>query len=839
MLLPSIGFTASLKSSLSLLALLAGLAPICRSAAVAPQATPVDSLHVADGFKVELLYSVPKDQQGSWVAMTVDPKGRLIVSDQYGGLYRVTPSDWNGDPSATLVESLDIQIGQAQGLLYAFDSLYVMVANQGAFQGRGLYRVFDRDGDDQFDDVQLLRSLEGGGEHGPHAIVPAPDGKSLYIVVGNQTKLTPVVRSRVPQVWDEDLLLPRAYGNGFMKGVPAPGGCIYQTDPSGKEWTLHAVGFRNQYDAAFNRHGDLFTFDADMEWDMNTPWYRPTRVCHVVSGAEFGWRNGSGKWPSYYPDSVPAVVDIGPGSPTGITFGYGAKFPSKYQEALFVCDWSYGKLFAVHLAPDGGTYSGEFEEFISGSPLPLTDLVINPVDGALYFAIGGRRTKSGLYRVTYQGADSIATQPVDHALTLERRLRKNMESLHERKGADAANSAYALLGHKDRSIRYAARVALEHQDPEQWQGRVLNETHRERLVNGAIALARVGDKSNQAPLLDALNRVSVDGLSSDQLIRLLRAYGLIMMRLGSPTPEQTKALIKRLDPLFPSEDRYLNAELCKLLVYIQAPATAVKGVSLLNSAPSQEEQIDYAISLRHLQSGWTPDLRKTYFTWFNRAKSYRGGASFRKFVDFIQAEALENVPEAERPSLNDLLARATPPPSPLAAIGARRFVKDWRLEELAPLVEHGLENRNFNRGRKLFGEVACFACHRFANEGGSMGPDLTGAAGRFSVRDLLESILNPNLEISDQYAPIVVTTTDGGQVTGRIMNLVGDELMINVNMYDPNEIERVNRAQVESIEPSTVSMMPEGLLNLLNQEEILDLMAFLLSRGDRQHPMFR
>jgi len=93
MLVPSTGFTAPLKSSLSLLALLAGLAPICRSAVVAPQATPVDSLHVADGFKVELLYSVPKDRQESWVAMTVDPKDRLIVSDQYGGLYRVTPSE--------------------------------------------------------------------------------------------------------------------------------------------------------------------------------------------------------------------------------------------------------------------------------------------------------------------------------------------------------------------------------------------------------------------------------------------------------------------------------------------------------------------------------------------------------------------------------------------------------------------------------------------------------------------------------------------------------------------------------------------------------------------------
>ena len=57
--------------------------------------------------------------------------------------------------------------------------------------------------------------------------------------------------------------------------------------------------------AAFNKAGELFTYDADMEYDFNTPWYRPTRVCHVVSGAEFGWRNGAGKWPSFYPDSLP------------------------------------------------------------------------------------------------------------------------------------------------------------------------------------------------------------------------------------------------------------------------------------------------------------------------------------------------------------------------------------------------------------------------------------------------------------------------------------------------------------------------------------------------------
>ena len=105
-----------------------------------------------------------------------------------------------------------------------------------------------------------------------------------------------------------------------------------------------------------------------MEWDMNTPWYRPTRVNVVPSGAEFGWRNGGGKWPAYYPDSLPAVVNIGPGSPTGVAFGYGAKFPAKYQNALYVADWSYGKLYAVHLEPKGSSWKAEFEEFMSAQP---------------------------------------------------------------------------------------------------------------------------------------------------------------------------------------------------------------------------------------------------------------------------------------------------------------------------------------------------------------------------------------------------------------------------------------------------------------------------------------
>src|SRR5439155_26671473 len=96
-----------------------------------PTATAVDKLIIAKGFKVELLYSVPKDREGSWVSMCTDPKGRLIVSDQYGGLFRVTPPAIGGKAEDTKVEKLPIDLGEAQGLLWAFDSLYVVV-NRGA-----------------------------------------------------------------------------------------------------------------------------------------------------------------------------------------------------------------------------------------------------------------------------------------------------------------------------------------------------------------------------------------------------------------------------------------------------------------------------------------------------------------------------------------------------------------------------------------------------------------------------------------------------------------------------------------------------------------------------------
>lgn len=328
-------------------------------------------------------------------------------------------------------------------------------------------------------------------------------------------------------------------------------------------------------------------------------------------------------------------------------------------------------------------------------------------------------------------------------------------------------------------------------------------------------------------------------LNDAQKLDLLRAYSLAFTRMG-PSDAATRArLVAKFDPLFPATTRELNVELAQMLVFLEAPSAATKVVAKLENAPTQEEQMDYARALRVLKTGWNPQLRKTYFQWYLKAVNFRGGASLSGFLRDMKADAVANLDESSKLALKPILEAKPERKSPMALLGERTVFKEWTVRDLEASVQKGLKKRNYNHGREIAGAVGCFNCHRFDNEGGAVGPDLTGVAGRFNARDLLESILEPSKEVSDQYAAIVVRKHDDTEVTGRIVNLNEETLMVNANMLDPNEMASIKRSDIKSIEPSKMSMMPEGLLNALKEDEILDLVAFLLSRGDRNNKMFR
>ena len=659
----------------------------------------------------------------------------------------------------------------------------------------------------------------------------SPDGDNLYVCAGNHTNPTEFAATRQPPIWTEDQLLPRLWdSNGHARGRMAPGGWIAKVSPDGSDWELISNGYRNEYDIALNADGELFTYDADMEWDVGAPWYRPTRVNHATSGSEFGWRSGTGKWPEYYPDSLGSVVDIGPGSPTGIVFGYGAKFPAKYQKALYICDWSYGVMYAIHLTPDGSSYVGEKEPFLTAAPLALTDCIVHP-DGSLYFTVGGRNTESALYRVVYRGEESTnAVDTSDAEGAGLRTLRKTIEEQHH--AGASVDVVWTHLGHEDRHIRYAARIALENAGPEWWVDRLNGDMTDAAKIEAATALARTSTADKQRDIAGFL--LGVDYAGSDRLQRLawLRAMSLTFARLGSPEGDVRGRVLAKINSAYPASGADENRELCQLLVYLQAPGVVERTLDLMETAQTQEDAIHYSLCLSNLRYGWTLEERERYFDWFVTASTGRGGHSFAGFLKNIRDEAVAKLTEEDQQALAEVLAKEPPPAVGDIPTEPREFVKKWTVDELVPELDAGLGGRDIENGRRLFAAATCFKCHRYNGQGGIIGPDLTGVARRFNNRDLLESLIEPSKTVSDQYQATVFQLADGRVVTGRVVNLSGDGISVLPDMLEPDTQIRISRNEVEEQFPSPTSMMPEGLLDTLTEAEILDLIAFLKSGGE-------
>lgn len=848
----------------------------------------IDKLKVPDGFRVEHLYSPSEKLNGSWVSMAFDNKGRLIASDQWGAMYRLDLAPIGTD-SVLKIEPIKIendsskklQIGFAQGLLYAFNSLYVMVNN---FSGdhfekqSGLYRLQDTDGNDQYDKITLLKELDGEGEHGPHSIVLSPDKKSLYVIAGNYTNVPKMDSYKLPPVWQEDNLFPLIKDpRGHATDRTAPGGWIARTDSLGKNWELVSAGYRNAYDLTFNEDGELFTWDSDMEWDFGMPWYRPIRICHATSGSEYGWRTGNSTWSPLYPDNLSPVINIGQGSPTSLAHGMNSKFPERYKDALFAFDWSFGIIYAMHLKPKGATYTAEPEEFLSGAPLPLTDGVFG-ADGALYFVTGGRGLESDLYRIYYDSktgtAENVSNRTSGEGKQ-ERDLRHQLQEFHKPSGKNAVDFAWPHLQHQDRFIRYAARVAVEHQPVALWQKRALDEKNPRTIIESTIALAHQAKPALRDQMLLKLTSVDFAQLSDEEKIDALRTMEIIIARMGVPGSAASKKVVSYLDAYYPAKSNNINRGLSKLLAYLNSPNIVEKTIPLLESAvddpyektASQSsdlilrnpqygmdiasmlskippaQQTYYANVLMNTKNGWTPELREKYFAWFKNAFSYKGGVSYIGFINHARQAALKNVPADQlqyysklsgedllAKSGNDLISGTVEPKGPW---------REWKLEDADSVIQRQSGKRDFENGKNMYAAARCASCHVMNGEGGIIGPDLTQLGTRFTTKDILEAIIDPNKTVSDQYAATVLTMKDGTTILGRLISENDKAYSISQNPFAPEVLREIPKADVVSKKYSHISIMYPGLINPLNEDELRDLMAFLKSGGNKDHEAYK
>lgn len=733
------------------------------------QATDASTLTLLPGFKAELVRSAQAGED-SWVSMAFDPQGRITLGKEKKGLLRLTLSG-SGEQK---VETIDDELLECRGLLYAHGSLFANANNT-----KALVRLTDKDGDGVFEERKELMRTGGGVGHGRNHIKLGPDG-DIYVAHGNNVLIPENIAPDSPlKNYAHDQLIPNPWdGSMFDGNVELPAGHILRVKPDGSKITLLAGGLRNPLDIAFDSRGELFTFDADMERDVGTPWYMPTRVLHVVPGADFGWRRGTGRFPSWYADTLPSVIDIGLSSPTGIYFGYGAAFPEKYQRALYLMDWSYGRIIAVHF---GKVVTQE--DFITGRPLNVTDGCIGP-DGAMWFITGGRGTQSGLYRVTCTADRSDVSDKSDWS------------------------DSYAA--------KHAARMTLENQPVAEWRSKVLQKGEMHEL----LALARVGEKADLEPVLTAVMKSA-----PKPTLEALRVISVAIARQGETTQ---KAALEAW-AVYPASETFLNRELCRLLVYLKSPTVIEKTMPLLKAATSSEDLLFYPFMLRYLKDGWTLEQRKIVFEALNRAEKMNGASTFFKAISDTRSE----LAAALKPEDALTLAAVIHPPKPAAlsphALPGHSF-KNWTLADIEPhLAKMDASKRSRESARDALVRAQCVFCHRVSPDNslpaGVFGPDLVQVSARFGRKDLLDHILNPSKFIDEKFRLTTLKTSDGKTITGNLESEDDERVVLRPNALTAETTE-VGKSMIRERSVSEVSPMPAGLLNPLKLEQILDLLAW-------------
>ena len=777
------------------------------------------SFLVSPGFELRRVKAAGENE-GSWVSMAFDPQGRLVIAKEDAGLLRVTLS---ADGTRALqTETLEAELKECRGLTFLNDNLYVNANNS-----KGLY-VLRRNGD-AFEAPELVHASAGGVGHGRNDLTAGPDGM-LYSIHGDSVDLPLKVSDYTSPFRDA------------RQGKKTSEGHLLRINPASGDVEILAAGLRNPFGIDFNQDGELFTYDADAEHDMGAPWYRPTRVNHLVLGGDYGWRGVTKSWPPYFPDHPDNALpnfDVGKGSPTAVKFGTRSNFPDRYRKSLFILDWAYGRVLAVHPIARGSSYVMTAETFLKGRPLNVTDLDFAS-DGSMYLVTGGRKTQSALYRIRFTGESTPVHGNSDWSLEREaysrkaRRLRRQLEAQLTHEVTDRElKSAWKQLQNPDPWISHAASRVIEQVPVSDWASLALRESNPKIAVRALLSLVR----SEQRTHSDAAARRLLELLpelehESEQLVAY---YGIWLALKSMPKVDSdyAEALASRCLRDYPCRSLRnpfsINRLLSEILVQIGAPGTAKETIRLLSQTPRSDQRMHFLLALRHARHGWDDELRKRYLEGLNQAGEALGGAGLPEFLGRIREEFVAGLDDSQRERLRTLI---NPPAEAIrpSTTQTRPFVREWTVAELVDQMQ-GIDG-NAERGAEVFSASGCIQCHRFGTRGTLIGPDLTAVRRRFNRHDLLKSILQPSQVIAENYRSVKILTQDGRSFVGQV--LMGKDyrsptLQLATNPAKPSVTLEIDKNEIVQSKESMVSWMPKGLLDSYTAKEIVDLLVYLES----------
>ena len=167
-------------------------------------------------------------------------------------------------------------------------------------------------------------------------------------------------------------------------------------------------------------------------------------------------------------------------------------------------------------------------------------------------------------------------------------------------------------------------------------------------------------------------------------------------------------------------------------------------------------------------------------------------------------------------------------------------ITEWKLADFADDLKRVGQHRNFARGQQQFTALACAQCHQLGKEGVNFGPSLSDVVKKYKgdAKLVLQEILEPSKTIEEKYRNVTLNLGDENSPSGLILAEDKDTVTIQTGPTSA-QVQKVAKTAIKSRKPSALSLMPAGLLNSLDKEQILDLLAYLLAEGNAKHAAFK
>ncbi|MEX2364258.1 MAG: HEAT repeat domain-containing protein [Balneolaceae bacterium] len=423
---------------------------------------------------------------------------------------------------------------------------------------------------------------------------------------------------------------------------------------------------------------------------------------------------------------------------------------------------------------------------------------------------------------------------------------------------------FPLLASEDDALRFAGRILLRTVNPNRWRESALSLTDYPLVTETLLAYVQtIGNHQEMYSFNRILNRqleLLKDNPTDEQLLDLVRLLQYTMTKdmgvrnfpvidsgsrvmggviyvpgegwfhsdqtnpdgtMGSAFStvinlysEVGRSLLDR----FPSDDWRLNREISRVFAYLQTQEALDQILAELSNEQDRKQQIHYIDMAVRFEDGWTDESIEQVTEWFtNAARNGPGGGA----IASMRSDFLNNIPDQQA-----LIASAR-----IEEVQSQESVS---FEAGQDLTEEQVESLIFNPqalhgdpsgGVLAYYKAACASCHTMGPIGIHYGPDLTDIGQRFTREDLVRSIVYPSENIADQFLGVNITRNNGSTVTGAILDENNQRIILQI----PGGGEmNIPISEIESREVSGESTMPEGLLGILSNQEMRDLILFLM-----------